>query len=299
MATEHQFKPLVSEQLLVPAEDLPSDGDRLWRGHRMIWKRPASWVPQLSAWLAPRFRRDGMRRLKPGLFRDLCWDDLDWSRTLEKCLTADIDYHTEELAEAIEPAILRTYHGCRTADAGIYHREGLHTHDRPAMIKRLQAIVEAHPELQAEKDRLPEAIAAVDNKLDQGRVFVVADDQALITEAAHYLIYGSEWISSVLAFHRHVLKKIGAPTLLEIDMPLIMSSFAARREFATQMLREWTRLTCNQPDWSAPINFTFTLRVNIPPECVIRHSHPRELVDPLAHFSTYRVLKAECANCRS
>jgi hypothetical protein len=41
---------------------------------------------------------------------------------LEKCLTADMAYHTEKLAEAIESATLRSYHGCRTTDAGIYSR---------------------------------------------------------------------------------------------------------------------------------------------------------------------------------
>lgn len=101
-----------------------------WSGHHFIWKAPASWVPHLTAWLSPRFRDNAMRRLKPGVLRDLCWDDLEWSSILERCLSADIAYHTTELAEAIEPANLRVYHGCRTADAGIYHRDGLRVHPR-------------------------------------------------------------------------------------------------------------------------------------------------------------------------
>ncbi len=104
--------------------------DSIWTSHHFVWDKHASWAPQLSAWLSPRFRADGLRRLKPGIFRDLCWDDSDWSRVLEKCLTADMAYHKAKLADAIEPATLRTYHGCRTADAGIYGREGLRTHDR-------------------------------------------------------------------------------------------------------------------------------------------------------------------------
>jgi hypothetical protein len=206
--------------------------------------------------------------------------------------------HTAELAEAIAPAILRAYHGCCTEDAGVYHREGLRRHDRAGMEERLRAMVERHPELHAAKARLTEAIAALDVELDMERVFVVADDQVLLRDAAHYLIYGSEWIFSVLAFHRHALKKIGAPTLLEIDLPLTMASAAARRALAAQMLSEWTRLTCNRPDWSAPIDFTFTLHVDIPSECVVGHSHPKELTDPLEQFRTYRAQTDICAHCR-
>jgi hypothetical protein len=287
------------ERLLKPARSLAHD-DSVWNSHHFIWKRPAGWMPQLTAWLAPRFRADAMRRLKPGIFRDLCWDDSDWSRVLEKCLVADIEYHTGKLAEAIEPATIRAYHGCRTTDAGIYHREGLRTHDRAEMTGRLQEIVDAHPELKYLKARLSEAIASIENTLDIGSLYVVADDQSLIKHAAHYLIYGSEWISAVLGHsYRHVLKKSGAPTLLEIDLPLRMSSLATRKEFATKMLREWARLACNQPDWSAPIDFTFTLRTNIPPEWLVGHLHPRELVDPLEHYSTYRIPNPECAHCRS
>jgi hypothetical protein len=261
---------------------------------------PTGWLPHLTAWLTPRFRADGLRRLKPGVFRDdLCWDDSDWSRVLEKCLTADMAYHTEKLAEAIESATLRSYHGCRTTDAGIYSREGLRTHDREVMKERLRTIVESYSQLRYVKPRLSEAITKIDNTLDIGRLYVVADDQALIKHAAYYLIYGSEWISAVLGYDRSVLKTIGVPTLLEIDLPLRVSSLATRREFAVKMLREWTRFACNLPDWSAPIDFTFTLGADIPPEWVMGHSHPKELVDPLERFSIYRTPSVDCAHCRA
>ncbi len=38
--------------------------------------------------------------------------------------------------------ILRGYHGCSTADAGIYHREELRTNDRGVMTERLRVITD-------------------------------------------------------------------------------------------------------------------------------------------------------------
>ena len=65
------------ESLLSPARSLSQGGDGVWQGHHFVWKQPTSWTPQLTAWLAPHFRADAMRRLKPGRFRNLCWDDND------------------------------------------------------------------------------------------------------------------------------------------------------------------------------------------------------------------------------
>ncbi|WP_316219261.1 hypothetical protein [Bradyrhizobium sp. SZCCHNR2026] len=288
-------------EMINPLRHLPqarTGDDGVWDGRHIVWKVPSSWAGTLSAWLAPRFRRDGMRRLKPGTYRDLCWDDHEWSRVLAQCLVADLDYHAGKLAEAIARITLRVYHGCRTDDAGVYSRAGLNIHDRAEMKCKLGAILDAHPELNYLKARLPEAMAAMDIGIDEECLFVVADDQSLIEHAAHYLIYGSEWISSVLGQSRYVLKKVGTPTLLEIDLPLRIAHPATRREFASTMLREWTRLACNTPDWSAPIDFTFTLRENIPPAWIVGHSHPTELADPLEQFSKYTPTRLDCAHCR-
>lgn len=163
--------------------------------------------------------------------------------TFKRCLVADFDYHADALANALDPAVIRTFHGCRTDDAGSYFRHGLRIHDRAAMTAQVKAIVDGSEELAWMKSGLDAAIAEIDNRLDPGRLYVVADDTVLLKHAAHYLIYGSEWISAVLgAAGRRVLLRRGAPTLLEIDLPLRMSSMQTRSELATKMLQEWTRL---------------------------------------------------------
>jgi len=157
------------------------------------------------------------------------------------------------------------------------------------MTAQVKAIVAGSDKLTWMRDRVDTAIAEIENELDPGRVYVVADDAVLLKHAAHYLIYGSEWISAILgAAGRRVLLQRGVPTLLEIDLPLRISSMQTRTELATKMLREWTRLACNRPDWSAPIDFSFCLRTDIPAAWIVRHSHPAELRDPLEQGRIYR-----------
>ncbi|SCX28571.1 hypothetical protein DSM25558_4507 [Agrobacterium sp. DSM 25558] len=188
-------------------------------------------------------------------------------------------------------------HGCRTIDASVYFREGLRLHDRGEMTAR-RAIIEKNTDLHWTRNRVEEAIREVGNTLDEGRLYVVADDTSLLKYAAHYLIYGSEWMTAVLSDPaRNVLKTIGAPTLLEIDLPLSMSSFRTRKELAIKMLNEWTRFACNKPDWSAPIDFSFCLRSSIPACCIVGHSHPAELRDPLDGRGLYRSPVTVCDHC--
>ena len=287
-----------ARELLEPATSLPPGDDKIWRGHHFTWKRFDSWGPQLTAWLQPHFRKDGLRRLKPGVFRDLCWDDPDWSDLLERCLLAHLDYFAEQLADALEHSVLRTFHGCRTDDARSYFELGIRIHNRGAMTAQLRSLVETHEELFWLRTRLDDAIARIDNTIDNGRLYVVADDTSLLDHAAHYLIYGSEWIAAVLGGgYRHVLLKTGTPTLLEIDLPLRVSSTGIRKELANKMLAEWTRHACNRPDWHAPIDFTFGLHADIPPAWIVGHTHPAELRDPLEQRQLDRSPRTTCAYC--
>jgi hypothetical protein len=75
-----------AEALLAAARDLPQGDDAVWEGRLIVWNEPETWAPALTAWLAPSFRADAMRRLKPGMFRDLCWDDHDWLDVFDHCI---------------------------------------------------------------------------------------------------------------------------------------------------------------------------------------------------------------------
>lgn len=253
----------------------------------------------LTAWLGPRLRTGGYDALQPGSERDLCWDDGEWLDVLDMELACELEDVAAELADCLGRATLRTFHGTRTADAGVYFREGLKVHDRTAMTRRLHDLVASHESLSALRgNRLEKAISEIDNTTDDGRLYVVADDTFFLDHAAHYLIYGSEWIMAVLGSEgRRFLRTHGTPTLLEIDLPLRMAHPDTRHAFARTMLREWTRMTCNRPDWSAPIDFAFCLQVDLPASCIVGHTHPTELRDPHAGRAIYRSNVTTCALC--
>jgi hypothetical protein len=272
--------------------------DAVWRDHFFLWKELHSWVPHLTAWLAPHFRADAIRRLKPGQPRELCWDDHEWPDVLARCLKGRLDDHTRDLANALEHSVLRTFHGCRTDDAGHYFREGLRRHDRAEMTARLRAIVNAHEELHWMKERLDRQIEEIKNELDPGRLYVVADERRLLDDSAHYLISGSEWIMAVLGPSGWpVLQRIGAPTLIEIDLRLRACLPSDRKGLATDMLREWTRVACNGHEWSAPIHCSFCLFTDIPAAWIVGHSHPTELKDPHRAYGVYRSPNKTCKHC--
>ncbi len=278
---------------------MPRFDDPAWNGPTLIWKRPETWMAPLTAWLGPRLRPGGYEALGPGSERDLCWDDGEWLDVLDTALACDLEDVVADLADVLGRASLRTYHGTRTADAGAFFREGLKVHDREAMTQRVHDLVASHESLAALRgDRLSKAIAEIDNTTDDGRLYVVADDTCLLDHAAHYLINGSEWIMAVLGDEgRRFLRAHGTPTLLEIDLPLRMAHPGTLHAFAQALLQEWTRMTCNRPDWSAPIDFTFCLQVDIPASCIVGHTHPTDLRDPHARGATYRSNATTCALC--
>lgn len=122
-------------------------GANVWQRRAIIWKEPATWKPALTVWLQPEFRADAMLRLKPGVFRDICWDDTDWLDVLARSIKSPIEEMADNLADALLNSVIRVYHGCRTNDAGSYFRDGLLVHRKDRLKALTLAIIEAHPEL--------------------------------------------------------------------------------------------------------------------------------------------------------
>lgn len=283
---------------VVAIEDRPTRNDTIWQNRVIVWKESATWQPALTAWLQREFRKDGMKRLKPGSFRDLCWDDTDWLTVLGRCIKRPIEDVKFDLADALSSSIIRTYHGCRTDDAGSYFRQGLLVHRKETLKARALAIIDAHPQLRYMRSKLDELITDIHSTVDDGRSYVVVSDKGLLDHSAHYLIHGSEWIMALFnEYERRFLREIGAPTLLEIDLPFTATHSSDRSSFAEDMLMEWTRLACNGEKWIAPINIGFMLSEDLPGACIVGHSHPAAIRDPHDGKRIYRSPVTTCRHC--
>lgn len=166
----------------------------IWRGAIIDWKQPKSWASAVSGWLRPFLNERGIRHLRQMGEQDICWDDSDWLKETQRVLRFEVEYIVQNLAEALSFAIARTYHGCRTEDAGRYHQAGILRNDPAMLADEVRRVVR-------EEDRLARLRPVIEQRLhdfdsaerDTGRLYLVMDDRDLTNSAGHYLLYGSEW----------------------------------------------------------------------------------------------------------
>jgi hypothetical protein len=113
----------------------------IWQSTIIDWKQPKSWAPPMSRWLRPHLDERGIRHLQRMGEQDICWDDSDWLKTTREVLRFEVEYVIENLADALTLATARTYHGCRTEDAGLYHRAGIRRNDPAVLADEVRRIV--------------------------------------------------------------------------------------------------------------------------------------------------------------
>lgn len=274
--------------------------EKPWRGRLVHWKDRETWFDILTAWIQPYFCPGGFARLTRLKSKDLCWDDSDWlDVVLAPRLRVQIDTAVDLLAEALEPAILRVFHGCRVADAGVYHREGLLLNDPAKLAEEVRRIVAEEEELAWRRPTIEKDLAEWDaRERDASRLYVCADDQPQLDYIGHYLLYGSEWISAFLGWSGHrVLRRRGVPTMIEIDLPFHLATPNTRIEFARHLLQEWVRVTVNAPTFVPQLDFSLILRASLPPDMVVGHYHPKAVKDTFNGKALVRTDHPFCPTC--
>ncbi len=270
-----------------------------WRDRIVNWREPKSWVSALSRWLHPFLNERGIRYLESMGEQDIFWDDSDWLKKTQRILKFEVEYVVRHLADALAITSVRAYHGCRTDDAGLYHKKGIRRNDPAVLADEVRRIV-------GEEDKLAYLRRDIEQHLqnfsstdrDAGKLYLTIDDRGLVNRAGHYLLYGSEWVQCVLGFGAHEsLRQRGVPTILIIDMPLRMVTANQREALARSLLQEWTRIKVNRPAWVPELNFTFYLNHDIPGEMIINHSHPGVIRDPFYQNIERRTTRQSCPAC--
>ena len=278
--------------------EAPRPSAEVWRGCLVHWQDRMTWFGALETWLGNEWRPGGKARLQRRKL-DLCWDDSDWLDALERHVQPSVEALIEGLAYDLAKAKLRTFHGCRVPDAGVFHREGLRRND-PAELEALaRRLVAEDDDLAWMRPTIEAMIAKFDDReRDTGRLYVCADERPQLDHSGHYLLFGSEWLQCLLGWSAHgALKRYGTPTVVEVDLPFDWASEGTRREFARHLLQEWTRVSVMAETFSPALDFSVILRWDIPAEMVVGHSHPRVLKNPFMQYLTERTADPTCPHC--
>jgi hypothetical protein len=271
----------------------------IWRNHTIHWKDPSTWVGRLSHWIKPFLNRRGIRHLQRMSEQKLCWDDPIWLEKTQEILDFDVQCVTERLGLALSGATIRTFHGCRPRDAGIYLRNGILCNDPKMLASQARHIV-------MEEEGLHYLQATIDQRLtdfkerdrDTGRLYLALDDRTLRDGGGHYLLYGSEWLQCLFGFEAHdVLRRRGVPTVVLVDLPLAMTHEHERRELSEALLQEWTRIKVNRPNWCPERDFTFILRCNVSGSFIAGHYHPETVCDPFYQNVRRSIESRYCPSC--
>lgn len=270
----------------------------IWKERLIDWQERATWFAPLEAWLEPEWRTGGKARLQKCKL-DLCWDDSDWLEALAQNLASPLDAAIEGLADNLEAATLRVFHGCRVPDAGVFHRGGLLRNDPARLEDAVRRLVAYDEDLAWMRPSLEQRIADnKDRERDTGRLYVCADERPQLDDNGHYLLFGSEWLQCLLGWSAHAaLRRQGTPTVVKIDLPFDWASAETRREFAHVLLQEWARVFVIGPTFSPALDFSVILRRDIPPTMVVGHSHPAALKNPFQQYAVERIANPTCPHC--
>ena len=182
----------------------------------------------------------------------------------------------------------RASHGTRTANVDSFYCQGLRKLRSDEFDRLARELLLTQEFSYASEKSLVAAIEEIDAKgpgCREGYLYFCADEQELIENAGHYLIYGSEYlyclaIRVVGAWHaQKLLTSIGKPTMIVCDLPYGYLSPDQQSEFAGMCLEVMFSELLGRND-----NFghgtAVMLSRDVPPKYIVGHYHPQETRDP-------------------
>lgn len=260
--------------------------------HVFIWKDFSEWKPALEsmylAILTPELEDKVRRRTPPVKYRNdsELFKELS-SRELDEIVTSDkIDEFRGRYSH------IQVFHGCRPRPSDIksYYKRGLlPSRDcKRAQIQRFKQIFltsSRFPELTEEM--LQESIG--ETQTPDEDLCLVIDSQNLVERDGQYLIYhGGEYLLALVSGlpignkdrYRAELRKIGTPTLFEINLPSEHASDSNLWELICDMLMNWVYYAVYPRRVNAPFDLTFSIEKPLPGEHIRRIHHPPRIKDP-------------------
>lgn len=262
---------------------------------RRVWH-----FEDLAAWKA-----EVLELLEPivgdGVIREFCrqppkyivCDDLSW---LDKIIARARGLETDSkwfLSEQLRTRydVIRAYHGARPVDLAPYYERGLEPMDPARMEQQARDFFLSGRFPGVTSNDVEQAIASVGRQLREGRIYFEASKRMLEDHCAHYMLYGSEFITGVAAGltrrhgldYRQELKTVGRPTIFVCDVPLSWMPEGWLEEYAGSALEALFEALLD-PGYRHPPDGRGTgimIQRRLPPEYIVAHYHPQRLMDPL------------------
>lgn len=258
------------------------------------WRNRRSWLNSIRFYandLLTEEVREFLQRERPK-----CWsDDLAWLPDHERLVPAFSGRMSQYYTH------VKAFHGCRPDSLASYYEQGLLGQDGQQIAKKFREIFADVITLDVDR-----AIEQSSSGAEPGQIFLSADDRKMIDGFGHYAISGSEYLLGLAAKlppansgedYRLRLRKIGIPTVLEVDIPITYLTHHQKMSSTKMILAAWGQLLTKRPIGmgSAPC---YVIRQDIPPQFIKDHYHPRRVHD--AHNDSgemYINHKTECEFC--
>jgi len=264
-------------------------------GHVFDWDKKRQWLAAIKIYAAELLGaeiQDELRLKKP-----MCWsDNMAWLPDPAIIFQFEIAFHDYYNC-------VRGFHGCRPSSVQSYYEKGLVGQDEEVIKSQFKRIFSDVPiaDLDRSIARLAEATGSYSEK---GKVFFCANEDELINECGHYLIQGSEYLMSLAVALDEIrnshgytqrLREIGAPTIIEANIPIAFLSGVQLEEICKLVLSEWGQ------SFAGRIGGTevpcYVIDRNLPAEHIVGHKHPTKIVDPHYQRSKYTVKNVRCDVC--
>lgn len=180
-----------------------------------------------------------------------------------------------------------TYHGCRPTDIQNYYNNGFLILNTSTQNENFSKIFYNEKFKEISLEDIEYAINAVKKEGRENQLFWGIDDRILVERAGHYLIYGSEYIMCLAANlserlkrdYRHHLRNYGIPTIFKVKLPISIIDENDLIHLFPYLYRLWVYNKLKNKITSYGLNYSFFLKKNIPPECIITHYHPDKIRD--------------------
>jgi len=260
--------------------------------HIFIWKAFKEWKSALEDMLGDILTPELKTKVRQNVTRiEYCDNQTECEELIGQSFDSIVPNNTIDKFRQ-RYSHLRVYHACRPTDVSSYYKKGVRLSCKEIQVKRFRSIFLSGNFPELTEEMLQQSIKeAARFSYDDRELCLAIDDRSIAEHAGHYLIYGAEYLGALVTQlpieniekYRAVLRKIGKPTFLKINLPnttKYVSDFIIG-ELIYRMITQWVYCLAHSRMESCLIDFTVTVHEPILPKYIHSHYHPKKIPDPL------------------